>query len=274
MLSLSGVPLPQRCKWRCQQSTRPGIFSSLFFCLFFPDRYLMHSFLHCSVFDRTTHLNAIFCILYLSVSQLSSRTKWSAMWLPHLIIASQAQDDINNFFAKIFGENLKCSLMFIFSSRVKVLLMFILVSQVESVRSRAWSLTWTSVSPPSPSVTPARWDPSWWYYCWWYNVDDTNQGVTPARWEQLEIHNAVPTCDTSWWYYVDDTLLMMLCLMILTRVPALAWTESVDHTTIMIPACDTKYQYQGSGLGVDGECRPVWWAWLAIGLIGLLLLGG
>jgi hypothetical protein len=35
--------------------------------------------------------------------------------------------------------------------------------------------------------------------------------------------------------------------------------------------CDTS---QGSGLGVDGECRPVWWAWLAIGLVVLMLLGG
>ena len=51
MLSLSWVPLPQRCKWRCQQSTRPGNF-------FFFNMHLMHSFLF-----------PLFCIWSHNISQ-------------------------------------------------------------------------------------------------------------------------------------------------------------------------------------------------------------
>ena len=40
----------------------------------------------------------------------------------------------------------------------------------------------------------------------------------------------------------------------------------------MIQNCNA---HQGlTGLGVEGECRPVWWAWLVIGLVVLFLLGG
>ena len=225
MLSLSGVDninnnrnknvIPQLGPASAEmQVTMPTKHSArYFFLLFFFRRciWCILFFFHCSVFDRTTNLNAIFRILYLSVSQLSSTTKLSVLWLPRLIIASQAQDDINNFFAKIFGENLKCSLMFIFSSRVEVLLMFILVPQVESVRSRAWSLTWTSVSPPSPSVTPARLILLLMIQCWWYKPGcDISQ--VKATWDTQCCTNLwYQLMILCWWYFVDDTLLMILC---------------------------------------------------------------
>jgi len=43
-----------------------------------------------------------------------------------------------------------------------------------------------------------------------------------------------------------------------------------DQCLSPIAACDTNQGIAGLG----GECRPVWWAWLIIGLVALFIIGG
>merc|ERR1712203_221636 len=42
-----------------------------------------------------------------------------------------------------------------------------------------------------------------------------------------------------------------------------------DQCLSPVSVCDTN---AGTGSGLDGGCRPVWWAWLVIGLVVLFLL--
>merc|ERR1711953_257246 len=43
-----------------------------------------------------------------------------------------------------------------------------------------------------------------------------------------------------------------------------------DQCLCPIATCDTNQGIAGLG----GECRPVWWAWLIIGLVALFIIGG
>merc|ERR1712107_611357 len=43
-----------------------------------------------------------------------------------------------------------------------------------------------------------------------------------------------------------------------------------DQCLSPIAACDTNQGIAGLG----GECRPVWWSWLIIGLVALFIIGG
>merc|ERR1711963_988861 len=43
-----------------------------------------------------------------------------------------------------------------------------------------------------------------------------------------------------------------------------------DQCLSPIATCDTNQGIAGLG----GECRPVWWAWLIIGLVALFIIGG